>query len=252
MANLSMLCGNVGIEGGGVNLLRMQSNEQGASDMGGHPRFLPGYQPVASAEARARFIEGWGVSRIPARPGLGMREILEAAARKEIRCLYILGANPVKNAPDTNLVKKALNNLAFLVVHDLFMTETAQLADVVLPAACFAEKNGTFTNTERRVQRVRKALEPPDQAKSEWRILAALARQMGYPMDYKTPSDIFDEMAQLTPLYGGMNYWRIEQNGLQWPCPSLDHPGTRVLHREEFPRGKGVFHAVDWMIRKGL
>ena len=160
--------------------------------------------------------------------------------------MYIIGENPMVSEPDIAHVRKALNRVDFLVVQDIFMTETAELADVVLPAACFAEKDGTFTNTERRVQRVRKAVDPPGDAKADWEIIMELMNRLGYPCSYRHPSEIMDEIAKVTPQYGGIDYERIEGDGLQWPCPTKDHPGTKYLHKEKFSRGKGLFKPIPY------
>ena len=247
MANLAMLCGNVGIESGGVNPLRGQNNVQGACDMGGLPNVFSGYQPVTSQEVREKMAKAWRVASLPATPGLTIVEVIDGAAKGNIKGLYIMGENPMVSDPDLHHVEAGLKALDFLVVQDIFMTETAQLADVVLPAACFAEKEGTFTNTERRVQRVRKAVEPPGEVPPDWRILCDIAARMGYEMKYPSAEAIFDEIAALTPSYAGMDYQRLDKAGLQWPCPTKDHPGTKYLHKDRFSRGKGLFHAIDWI-----
>lgn len=247
VANLSMLCGNIGIEGGGVNPLRGQNNVQGACDMGCLPNVLTAYQPVTSPEARAKFEKYWGVEKLPEKPGLTIVEVVNAAAKGQIKGLFVIGENPMVSDPDLHHVEEGLKKLDFLVVQDIFLTETARLADVVLPAACFAEKEGTFSNTERRVQRVRKAVEPPGQARPDWEILAEIATRMGYPMHYADAEAIFDEMAGITPSYAGMTYERLDKAGIQWPCPTKDHPGTRFLHKDKFSRGKGKFHAIEWI-----
>jgi formate dehydrogenase major subunit len=245
-ANLAMLCGNVGIEGGGVNPLRGQNNVQGACDMGALPVVFTGYQPVANDEARAKFEKAWGVS-LPPKPGITIVETLNAAHEGKIKALYVMGENPMLSDPDLTHAKEALNHLDLLIVQDIFLTETAQLAHVVLPAACFAEKEGTFSNTERRVQRVRKAVEAPGQSKADWVIVAELSTKMGYPMNYASSEEIMKEINQLTPSYAGITYARLEKEGLQWPCPNTDHPGTRYLHKDRFSRGLGLFHAIDYI-----
>jgi predicted molibdopterin-dependent oxidoreductase YjgC len=164
----------------------------------------------------------------------------------EVKAMYIMGEDPVLTDADANHVRKAISELEFLVVQDLFLTETARYADVVLPAACYAEKDGTFTNTERRVQRVRKAVEPPGEARADWEIIAELSTRMGYPMRYESPADIFEEIRTLTPTYAGMTYERVDACGLQWPCPDLDHPGTAYLHEDVFPRGRGRLKGVEY------
>ncbi len=248
LANLAMLCGNVGIEGGGVNPLRGQSNVQGACDLGALPNVFTGYQRVTDEEARRKFEEAWGVERLPSEPGITVVEMMVAAAKGELKALYIMGENPMVSDPDLKHVEEGLKKLDFLVVQDIFLTETAQLADVVLPAASFAEKDGTFTNTERRVQRVRKGVEPPGEAKVDWEIIAELATRMGYEMKYRSAEEIFAEIAQVTPSYAGISYERLEkEGGVQWPCPSSDHPGTPYLHKDKFVRGKGLFHAIEFI-----
>ena len=245
-ANLAMLCGNMGIEGGGVNPLRGQNNVQGACDMGALPNVFPAYQPVAGDEARAKFEKAWGVS-LPAKPGLTITEIMDAAHKGDIRGLYVMGENPMLSDPDLTHVEEALKNLDILVVQDIFLTETAQIADVVLPSVCFAERDGTFTNTERRVQRIRKAVPPPGEARTDWEIISDLSNRIGYPMSYASVGKIMDEINRVTPSYGGITYERIEKEGLQWPCPNVDHPGTRYLHKEKFTRGLGLFHAIEYI-----
>jgi formate dehydrogenase major subunit/formate dehydrogenase alpha subunit len=241
-----MLTGNVGKPGSGVNPLRGQNNVQGACDVGALPNLYPGYQPVNDEAIRDKFQTAWGAA-LPAKPGLTVVEMVNAAAEGKLRALYVMGENPVLSDPDSNHVEEALKKLDLLVVQDIFLTETARLAHVVLPAAGFAEKDGTFTNTERRVQRVRKGLEPPGQARSDWEILCDLARRMGRPMQYPDASAIMDEIARLTPSYGGITYDRLERGGLQWPCPTRDHPGTPYLHQGRFTRGRGKFHAVEFI-----
>lgn len=247
VCNLAMLTGNIGRPGTGVYPLRGQNNVQGACDMGGLPHVFTGYQSVADAESRAKFEKAWGVS-LPAKPGLALTEAINKARCGELKALVIIGENPMMSDPDLHHVEQALKQLEFLVVQDIFLSETAQYADVVLPAACFAEKEGTFTNTERRVQRVRKAVEPPGQARADWEIICDLATRMGYPMRYSSPQEIFEEMRHLTPSYHGMTYSRLEGKGLQWPCPHEDHPGTPILHKDgKFTRGKGIFHPVEFI-----
>ena len=246
LANLAMLCGNVGIESGGVNPLCGQNNVQGACDMGALPNVYTGYQEVGDPDAQKKFEEAWGVS-LPDKPGLTMVEIMRGAHEGTIKGLYIMGENPMVSDPDLTHVEASLKNLEFLVVQDIFLTETARLAHVVLPAATFAEKEGTFTNTERRVQRVRKAIEPVGQSRPDREILADLAGRMGFPMSYDSAEDVFEEIRSLTPSYAGITYERIDREGLQWPCPDVEHPGTRYLHRDRFIRGKGLFHAVEYI-----
>ena len=247
LANLSMLCGNVGIRGGGVNPLRGQNNVQGACDMGGLPNVYTGYQQVGDLAARTRMQNAWGVARLPEAPGLTVTEMMQEAHQGRLKALYIIGENPMISDPNLNHARESLENLDFLVVQDIFMTETAEMADVVLPSASFAEKEGTFTNTERKVQRVRKAVSSPGQAKEDWDIICDLAGRMGYAMDYKDAQAIMGEIAQVTPSYCGINYDRLENDGIHWPCTGTDHPGTPCLHMDEFTCGLGVFHAIDYI-----
>ena len=245
-ANLSMLCGNVGIEGGGVNPLRGQNNVQGACDMGGLPDVFPAYQQVANEDARKKFETVWNAT-LSGKPGLTIVEIMNAAGRGDIKAIYIMGENPLLSDPDLHHVQESLKKLDFLIVQDIFMTETAQLADVVLPSASFAEKDGTFTNTERRVQRIRKVVNPPGEARPDWKIIAGISTQMGYSMNYSSAKEIFEEMAGVTPSYAGITYKRIEKEGIQWPCPTPEHNGTKFLHKDKFSRGRGLFHAIEYI-----
>ncbi len=247
VANLSMLCGQIGKEFSGVNPLRGQNNVQGACDMGALPNVFTAYQPVSAEENRAKFASAWGVQALPSSPGLTVGELLDSAIKGQLKCMYIMGENPILSDPDATHVAHALKKLDFLVVQDIFLTETAELADVVLPAASFAEKDGTFSNTERRVQRVRKAVEPEGNAKADWEIICLVATAMGYPLKYKSVSEIMDEIASVTPSYAGISYSRLEQGSLQWPCPTPDHPGTRYLHSGKFTRGLGKFHPVEYV-----
>ena len=246
LANLAMLCGHMGVEGGGVNPLRGQNNVQGACDMGGLPNVYSGYQPVADLAVAKKMEEAWGVSDLPTQPGLTVTKMVPKAYDGELKGLYIIGENPLVSDPDLNHAEKSFANLDFLVVQDIFMTETAQLADVVLPSKCFAEKEGTFSNTERRVQRVRKAVDAPGQAMDDWKIISEIATRMGYAMPYGESREIMEELAAVTPSYAGIDYDRIDYEGIHWPCPTKEHPGTPILHREQFTRGKGLFHAINY------
>jgi formate dehydrogenase alpha subunit len=240
-ANLAMLTGNVGKPSTGVNPLRGQNNVQGACDMGALPNVYPGYQSVADSAIRKKFEAAWTCA-LPSSPGLTLVEMLEAAYHKDMKALYLIGENPVLSDPDIQHVREALAQLEFLVVQDIFLSETAKFADVVLPAASFAEKDGTYTNTERRVQRARRAIEPIGNSKPDWWIICQVAQELGAKgFDYSHPSDIMQEIRKLTPSYGGISYSRLENGGLQWPCPTDDHPGTPVLHTNTFTRGKGRF-----------
>jgi len=244
-ANLAMLCGHIGREGTGVNPLRGQQNVQGACDMGALPDFYTGYQRVADEVSRQKFEQAWS-AKLPVSIGLTVIEMMNAAAEREIKGMYIMGENPMISNPDITHVKSALESLDFLVVQDIFLSETAQFADVVLPACSFAERNGTFTSTERRVQRIRKAIDPIGASRPDWDIICEVARRMGYTMSYDSAEAIMEEVTALTPIYGGICYNRLDDFGLQWPCPSQEHPGTKYLHKKAFARGKGKFHAVDY------
>jgi formate dehydrogenase alpha subunit len=247
LANLAMLCGNMGIAGGGVNPLRGQNNVQGACDMGGLPDVYSGYQKVIDPDARQRMAEAWKVETLSDQPGMKATQMIPAAHDGSLKALYIIGENPLVSDPDVNHAEKSLDNLELLVVQDIFLTETAQLADVIFPATCYAEKEGTFTNSERRVQRVRKAIDAPGQAWDDWKICCEIATRMGHPMAYDSSRQIMEEISKVTPSYAGISYERIEHEGLHWPCPTAEHPGTPILHGEQFTRGKGLFHAIDYI-----
>jgi formate dehydrogenase alpha subunit len=244
VANLAMLTGHLGRPGTGVNPIRGQNNVQGACDMGALPNVFSGYQKVTDQAAREKFEKAWGISSIPDQNGLMIADMFEKANEGELKAMYILGENPVLTDPNSNHIRSGLDNLEFLVVQELFFTETAEYADVVLPAASFAETDGTFTSTERRIQRVRKAIEPIP-GKANWQTILAMFNAMGYSLDYNSPEDIWNEMASLTPSLAGVSYPRLEEKGLQWPCPSADHPGTPFLHGASFSRGKGLFQPSD-------
>jgi formate dehydrogenase alpha subunit len=246
-ANLAMLCGNMGVAGGGVNPLRGQNNVQGACDMGGLPNVYSGYQPVIVEDNQKKFKEAWG-STGPLTVGLTVTEMVNLAGEGKVRALYVMAENPMLSDPDLNHARECLEKTEFLVVQDLFLTETAQLAHVVLPGASFAEKDGTFTNTERRVQRIRKAIEPVGDSRADWEIVCDLAKQMGATgFDYANPEEIMQEINRVTPSYGGITYERLEELGsLQWPCLNAEHPGTQYLHKGKFPRGLGLFSALPY------
>jgi len=246
LANLAMLCGNVGREGTGVNPLRGQNNVQGARDLGALPNVYPGYQKVTDEQIREKFEKAWD-ARLSPKEGLTAVELIEAAKDGVIRGLYIMGENPMLSDPNLNNVRKGLENLDFLVVQDIFLTETARLADVVLPGVSFAEKGGTFTNTERRVQRVHKALPEIGDSRQDWQIVLELSRRMGYSMSYNSVAEIMEEIASLTPIYGGICFTRLSREALQWPCPGPDYPGTPYLHKDKFTRGKGLFTPIDYI-----
>jgi formate dehydrogenase major subunit len=244
LSNLALVTGHVGVDAAGINPLRGQNNVQGACDMGALPDVYSGYQPVADAAVRARFEAAWRTP-LPAGPGLTSLGMQRAARDGRIRCMIVVGQDPAVTDPVQHAVERALDALDCLVVVELFPTATTRLADVVLPAASFAEKDGTFTSTERRVQRVRRVVPPPGAAGPDWEILEALAVRLGRPMGFTSAEGVFAEMARLTPIYAGMSYARLERpGGLQWPCPDAEHPGTPVLHRERCTRGRGRLLAV--------
>jgi len=245
LANLTMITGQIGKESSGLNPLRGQNNVQGACDMGALPNVYTGYQPVDNEVVREKFEKAYGVSLSPTK-GLTVSELMDQAHKGNIKGMYIMGENPMLSDPNITHVQAALKNLEFLVVQDIFLSETAELAHVVFPSASFAEKDGTFSNTERRVQRVRKAIDPPGEAKADWQIIAELSTLMGYPMNYLAASDIMDEIAGFTPSYGGISYNRLEQGSLQWPCPTKEHPGTKILHKDVFTRGLGKFSVLEY------
>jgi formate dehydrogenase major subunit len=247
VANLALLCGKVGKYGCGVNPLRGQNNVQGACDMGCLPGDYTGYQKVANAEARAKFEQAWGV-KLPEKPGLTVTEAVKAIEEGKVRCLYIMGENPLLSDPNLNHTEEMFKKLDLLIVQDIFLTETAALADVVLPAACFAEKDGTFTNTERRVQRIRRAVDPPGEARADWEIIDELMRRLGYENNLGSPREILAEIASLTPSYGGFSFERLDREQPQWPCPNPDHPGTPILHVGKFSRGaRALFKPAHYL-----
>ncbi len=247
LANLSMLTGNIGKYATGVNPLRGQNNVQGACDMGGLPNVYTGYQPVTLGAANKKFAEAWGVNELSSKIGLTIPEMLQSIEKGEVKALWIMGENPVVSDPDANHVVKALEKLELLIVQDIFLTPTARLAHLVLPGVSFAEKDGTFSNTERRVTRVRQAVAPVGESRQDWQIIQDISNRFGYKMEYESPEAIFKEIASLTPSYGGITYERLEGPGLQWPCPSPAHPGTPFLHKDgKFTRGKGLFHAIGY------
>ncbi len=245
-ANLQMLLGNVGRPGGGVNPLRGQNNVQGACDMGGLPNVYTGYQAVTVEAVQKKFEEAWGVP-LSNQLGYTLTEMVPLAETGDIRALYLMGENPVLSDPDANHAEHCLRQLDFLVVQDIFLTETAALADVVLPATSWAERLGTYTNSERRVQFIREAVPPPGEAKPDWWIIGEVARRMGYDaLTYSSAQEIMEEINRLTPSYAGITYERIGDQGLPWPCPDTSHPGTPILHIGKFSRGVGHLSAVDW------
>ncbi len=246
IANLQLLCGNIGIEGGGINPLRGQSNVQGACDMGALPNSFPGYQKVYSPIVRQKFAIEWNAPNLPSEQGLTLTEIIDAACHRDVRGMYIMGENPVLSDPNQAHVIEGLEALDFLVVQDIFLTETAQHADVVLPSCSFAEKAGHFTNTERRVQRVNPVVTAPGEAKEDWWIIQEIANAMGSDWDYHCVSDITNEIARVTPQYAGLRWEAITPNGVQWPSNKNNPAGTRIMHQTQFTRGKGQMVGVPF------
>jgi formate dehydrogenase major subunit/formate dehydrogenase alpha subunit len=245
LANLGMITGHIGFPYAGVNPMRGQNNVQGSCDMGALPNSFPGYPSVLDHDAQQKFTELYGV-QMPQDMGLRIPEMFELAVHGTLKAMYIMGEDPALTDADANHVRKALENLDFLVVQNIFMTETAKYADVFLPAALYAEKDGTFTNTERRVQRVRKAVDPPGDTRPDWEILQDLGKRMGIPWHYDSPEDIFEEVRKAVPQYAGMTYERLGTTGLQWPCPTEDHPGSPYLHKGRFTRGKGLLQGIPF------
>ncbi len=246
LANLVLMTGHLGVASAGMNPLRGQNNVQGANDAGATPVFYPGYQRVDDAEARARYEASWGVS-LPESVGLNLNQMMKEVG-KSVLGLYVMGEDIVLSEPNVSRLEQGLNKIEFLVLQDIFANETMRYADVVLPAASFAEKDGVFTNSERRVQKVRKAVSPPGQARADWEILCDVAARCGagWPR-YASPSEVYDEMAHDAAKFSGISHRRIEQEGgLQWPCPTPDHPGTKYLHEGRVLRGKGLFQAVEY------
>jgi len=243
LGNLAMLTGNVGRPGTGVNPLRGQNNVQGACDMGAYPNVYSGYQKCEDDATRKRMEELWGVTGLPGEYGATLIEQINQCG-DPIRAMYIFALNPVVSYPDSNHVMRSLEKLDFLVVQDIFMTETAKYADVILPGVSFAEKDGTFTSGERRVNRVRKAVEPPGEARPDWEIFVDLAHRLGLKgFDFNSPEDIWNDVRRVTPSMAGISYERIEKpESLHWPCPTVEHPGTPILHREKFSSADGLGH----------
>jgi predicted molibdopterin-dependent oxidoreductase YjgC len=258
LANLQMLLGNLGIPGGGVNPLRGQNNVQGACDMGGLPNVYPGYQAVSLPAAQQKFETAWGAS-LPTHVGLTVTEMIPKALDGDVKALYILGEDPVMSDPDSNHIRKCLMSCEFIVLQEIFPSQTAEYADVLLPSVSFAEKSGTFTNTERRVQMVHQAVEPKGEARQDWWITAQLAKKIlaqgqrrtdrsanFSAWDYTNASQVMDEIAALTPSYAGVSHERLERGErLQWPVPNKDHPGTPILHVGKFARGAGKFMPIE-------
>ena len=244
LANLVMLTGNIGKESAGLNPLPGQNNGQGAGAMGVLPNVYPGNQKVTDEEARQKFGEAWG-AELPAKIGMPLPIMMQAAHAGKLKAMYVMGANPAMSLPDINYVRGGLANLDFLVVQDLFLSETAEFADVVLPAASHFEIEGTITSIERRVQRVHRAIDPIGQSRPDCDIICDISTRMGYEMEYDSPSEIMDEIASLTPAFGGISYDRLGNGGLQFPCPNKEHPGTPYLFKDKFPIGRGQFQAFE-------
>ncbi len=251
LCNLALLVGAVGRPGTGVNPLRGQNNVQGAADMGCQPDLLPGYAAPGDPETRARFERAWG-RPLPGPAGRRLSAMFDAARAGELKAMYILGEDVVQTDPDTGRTRAALAALEFLVVQELFLSETAKLAHVVLPGASALEKDGTFTNGERRVQRVRRVIPPPGEARADWEILLALMAATGLPQTFRGPADVMDEIARVATPYAGVSYPRLEGDGLQWPVPDAAHPGTPMLHGDAFPRGRGRLASVEYVPSPGL
>jgi len=247
-ANLQLLLGNMGMPSAGVNPLRGQNNVQGACDMGALPNVFPGYQKVIDPAMREKFARAWNVEKLPENNGMMMPHMMEALPDKKIRAFYIFGENLANTEPDIHKVERELASAEFLVCQDIFPTETTRFAHVVFPAASWSEDDGTFSSSERRVNRVRKVKTPPGEAKPNWWIFKEIAKRMGHTWESNSSQEIWDnEVSVLAPALGGIKYSRIEDDGLQWPCPTLEHPGTAFLHRDGmFTHGKGVFNPVDW------
>ena len=244
LANLVLMTGHLGKHACGMNPLRGQNNVQGANDAGASPVFYPGYQSVSDPAAKAKFEEAWGVELSPD-DGMNLNVMMKNLGTK-MKGLYIIGEDIVLSEPNAGKIEQGLNAVEFIVQQDIYLNETSRFADVIFPAACFAEKDGVFTNSDRRVQRARKAVSPPGQARPDWQITAELSTALGYPMSYSEPAEIYAEMAALSPKFAGISHQRIEQAGLQWPCPHPEHPGTGTLHGDGPIRGRGIFQATSY------
>ncbi len=243
IANLAMLTGNIGKSGTGIAPLRGHNNVQGASDMGALSDFLPGYRRVYDDQGRRIFEEAWKTD-LPSKPGAALNEMFHLALEGKIKALYIMGENPIISEPENEKIIEAFKRLEFLIVQDIFMSETAEYASLVLPSYSFAEKIGTFTNTERRIQMVRPFLNPPGETRADWEIITMIAREMGYEWNYNSPEDVMIEISSLVPQYKGIDYSCIENEGVQWPVN--DCRGTEIMHTERFTRGKGRFMPAYW------
>ncbi len=248
LANLVLATGHVGRPHNGINPLRGQNNVQGACDMGTLPYTFPGYQATDDEKVLEKFARAWGVDTLPTTAGLLEPQMYEKALSGEFRGLYCVGYDPAQTQANVGHVHEALRAMDCVIVQDMFLTETAKFAHIVFPAACFYEKDGTFSSGERRVRRVKKAVDPPGEAKADWEIICLLSQAMGYPMFYTGPEQVMAELAKLTPPYAGISYDRLEGDGQVWPCPEPGHPGTPLLHTETFPIGKGRLQAVSYMV----
>ena len=248
LANLVLMTGHLGVRSAGMNPLRGQNNVQGANDAGATPIYYPGYQKVTDDAVREKFESAWGVSLSPD-DGLNLNVMMKEMAAGNMKAVYVMGEDIVISEPNVSKVEQGLNQCEFVVCQEIFHNETTRFANVVLPGACFAEKDGVFTNSDRRIQRVRKVVDPPGNARADWKILCDVARAVGYDMPhYKDTGEVFAEYASLTPKIAGISYRRLEENvaGIQWPCPDPDHPGTPTLHMDGPMIGKAPFQAVDY------
>jgi formate dehydrogenase alpha subunit len=255
ITNLALMCGQVGREGTGLNPLRGQNNVQGCSDSGGLPNVFTAYQPIDDATIRMKFASAWKKSELNSNPGLTVTDLVEGALSGKIHAFFIMGEDPMTSEPNLNHTREALEQLDLIVCQDIFINSTGQMADVILPSCTFAEKDGTFTNSDRRVQRVRKSIKPVGESRSDWEIICDLSQRLEAKLgisnsagwEYRHPSEIWDEMRQLTPDFEGISYERLEEEGgVHWPCPNVEHPGTPYLFEETFPRGKGKFWSLDF------
>jgi formate dehydrogenase major subunit len=251
LANLAMITGNLGKPGSGVNPLRGQNNVQGACDLGALSNVYPSYQSVTDQMIRKKFEKEWKVKALPDKVGLTVVEAFNAVLKGKLKAMYIVGENPVISDPDTIHVRQALEALDFLVVQDIFLTETAEYADIILPSSCWAEKSGTFTGTDRRIQFFPKAIDPPGEAKEDWTIVCEIAKRLGNAEQFSFSSveEIFEEIRKVTPIYAGITSEKATRiGGVQWPCPSIDHPGTQIMYTEKFnkPDGKGQLQPVEY------
>lgn len=245
LANMALITGNIGRPNTGINPLRGQNNVQGSCDMGALPNVYTCYQAVDDEEANKKFSEAWG-RKLPSKPGLKEPQMYRAADAETLKAMYIIGYDPAATHSNINFVAQALKKLEFLVVQELFMTETTNIAHVVLPVGCFFEKEGTFTNAERRVRKLKQVLELPEGVKNDWDVICLIARAMGYQMEYNSPSEIMDEIARLTPQFAGISFDRLEGDGLAWPVWDKNHPGTPILHKDTFTRGRGLFNDIAY------